>query len=228
MATMSDRNSRRASGGSKRLLSWLMIGGGAVMAGVGFVVGLPLEGDVATGWGVLAGVGFALAFCGAVMLWLNRMIDLEASDPGGATKRERLLAERSRMLWLFPIAAAAFQFQATRGTIAIMEGGQELSDYLSIFLPVLYAWVVTMIVMGWDGHTRKHRRFLEDELTQLIRARAMTAAAIVLMAGLTIAFGLGLWRAEIGVLAASFALTAGGAAAGIRFAWLDREAGKDG
>jgi hypothetical protein len=47
------------------------------------------------------------------------------------------------------------------------------------------------------------------------------------MAGTTIALGLGLWRLETGLIALPFALAAAGATAGLRFAWLDREAGRD-
>lgn len=205
-----------------------LVGGGLVALIVGFAAGLGRDGDAATAWGVLAGVGFAVTFVGLVRLWIDHEARTAGDDPGGQVKLERLQAQRSRMLWVFPIVAAVFLFQGTRGAFNLIAGRGEFSDYVSVLLPVLYAWVVAMIVMGWDAHTRKNRRFLEDELTQVIRARAMTAAAIVLMAGLTIALGLGLWRPETGVVAIPFALIAGGATAGIRFAWLDRQAGADG
>ena len=53
-------------------------------------------------------------------------------------------------------------------------------------------------------------------------------AFVVLMGGVTVALGLGLWRADYGVLALPYVLALGGASAGLRFAWLDREAGRDG
>jgi hypothetical protein len=81
--------------------------------------------------------------------------------------------------------------------------------------------------MGWDGGSRKNKRFLEDELTQSLRARSMILAFFVLMAGATVSLGLGLWRAEVGILSLPFVLAAGGASAGLRFAWLFREAGRD-
>jgi hypothetical protein len=37
----------------------------------------------------------------------------------------------------------------------------------------------------------------------------------------------GLWRPEVGILTLPFVLAAGGASAGLRFAWLFREAGRD-
>ncbi|MES2861664.1 MAG: hypothetical protein V4701_09335 [Pseudomonadota bacterium] len=206
----------------------LLTGAGVLMTAVGFIGGSDAQGETATAWGVLAGVGFAGIFVGLVKIWMDRAIDAEANDPGGQTKRERLQTQRSWQLWLFPVVAVFFLFQATFAMRDILGGIGEFGDYLMVLLPVLYAWLVAMIAMGWDGNTRKNRRWLEDELTLVIRAKAMTAASVVLMAGLTVSLALGLWRPEIGVMATVFALTAGGATAGIRFAWLDREAGKDG
>jgi hypothetical protein len=48
------------------------------------------------------------------------------------------------------------------------------------------------------------------------------------MTGLTVALGLGLWRPQYGIMALPYVLALGGASAGLRFAWLDREAGRDG
>ena len=108
------------------------------------------------------------------------------------------------------------------------EGEGRLRDYLWILLPVLYAWVTASIAMGWDHNSRQNRRFLEDELTVVIRARAMTAAFWVLMAGATASLALFLVRPEFGAMGLLTALAAGGGTAGVRFAWLDREAGQDG
>jgi len=225
MAAM-ETDRKRSRRGSRTAL--VLAGTGVAAAAAGWIGGRGTEGDIATGWGVLAGVGFATVVVGAVKFWLDQRMDQEAGDAGGALRRERLHVDRSRQLWVYPLLAVAFLVQAISAIGDILAGTGRVSDYLQALLPVLYAWLVVAITLGWDGHTRKNRRFLEDELTLVIRARAMTAAAVVLMAGLTIAFGLALWRTEIGVLALLFALTAGGVTAGIRFAWLDREAGKDG
>lgn len=220
---MDEKRSRR---GSRSAL--VLAGTGVAAAVAGWIGGRGTEGDIATAWGVLAGVGFATAVVGVVRVWRDQRIEQDANDPGGALQRERLHVDRSRQLWIYPLLAVAFLVQAAFAMGNILEGTGRTSDYLQALLPVLYAWLVVAITLGWDGHTRKNRRWLEDELTLVIRARAMTAAAVVLMAGLTIAFGLALWRIEIGVMALLFALTAGGVTAGIRFAWLDREAGKAG
>lgn len=200
------------------------VGLAALIAGFGLAQGR--SGDVATGLGVLAGMGFALTLGGVVLAVLFRPGDTRWRSETRQGKRERLQAQRSQQLWLFPLVGTVFLFQATRALAEIQAGGGEWFHYLSVFLPVLYAWLVAAIAMGWDGQSRKNRRWLEDELTVSIRARAMTAASLVLMAGLTVALALGLWRPEIGVMALPFALTAGGTTAGLRFAWLDREAGR--
>ena len=212
------------------LWSRLLVGGGAIAMVAGFAFGLRAEGDVATGFGMLAGAGVVIFCVGLMKLWIDHEARARANDPGGARKRERLLAQRTQQLWVLPVLSIFFLAQASWiGLPNILTGAAEFRDYLSLLLPVLYAWVVMAMVMGWDGQTRQNRRWLEDELTQVIRARALAAAFAVLMAGATIALGIGFfWNPEHGVVASLFAITAAGATAGLRFVWLDREFGKDG
>jgi MFS family permease len=201
---------------------------GAAMAGAGFVIGSERTGDEATGWGVLAGIGAGLIIGGLILAWATRPWAKGWRTEPEPLKRDRLQAQRARQLWIFPLVTLAFLFQSTLAVQDILAGEGALSDYLSAPLPVLYAWVVAAIAMGWDHQSRTHRRYLEDELTVVLRSRAIGAAFVVLMTGVTAAFALGLWRPEMGVAALPFVLSAAGATAGIRFAWLDREFGKDG
>lgn len=201
---------------------------GAMMAGFGFVMGSQRTGDEATGWGVLAGVGVGLTVGGAILAWILRPGANGWRIETEPVKRDRLQAQRVRQLWIFPMLTLAFLAQSTLAMQDILAGEGGFGDYISAPMPVLYAWVVAMITMGWDHQSRANKRFLEDELTAVLRARAIGAAFVVLMLGATVAFGLGLWRLELGVIALPFALSAAGATAGIRFAWLDREFGKDG
>ncbi len=207
-----------------------LIGGGAIATVAGFAFGLRAEGDVATGFGVLAGAGLVIFVVGLVKLWIDHEGRARADDPGGASKRERLQAQRTRQLWVLPVVSIFFLAQAAWfGLPNILAGIADVGDYLSLLLPVLYAWVVTAMVMGWDGQTRQNRRWLEDELTHVIRARALSMAFMALMAGATIALGIGVfWRPDYGAVATLFAITAAASTAGLRFVWLDREFGKDG
>ncbi|WP_428151821.1 hypothetical protein [Brevundimonas sp.] len=201
---------------------------GAMMVGVGFVVGNARTGDDATGWGFLAGVGLGVALGGAILAWILRPGAHGWRVETEPLKRDRLQAQRVRQLWIFPIVTLIFLIQSTLAVQDILAGEGSFGDFASASLPVIYAWVVASITMGWDHQTRVNRRFLDDELTGVLRARAVSAAFVVLMLGSTIAFVLGLWRSELAIAAMPFVLSAAGATAGIRFAWLDREFGKDG
>jgi len=177
--------------------------------------------------GIVTGVGIGLLLVGAMIAWKLRPGGPASRGEDEPGKRERMQEQRSMMLWLFPIITLIFLYQSTRAIPLILAGDTGLTNYMSVLLPVLYAWLAASVTMGWDGNSRKNRRYLEDELTQVMRARAIVWAFLVLMAGTTIALGLGLWRLETGLIALPFALAAAGATAGLRFAWLDREAGRD-
>ena len=179
--------------------------------------------------GVATGIGFALTLIGAIWAWSARpgqSIIVAASGEGA--RRDKLERARTQQLVMLPVVLLLFMAQAHRAMERILGGDHNLGAYVQVLLPVLYGWLIPLIVMGWDAHTRKNRRFLEDELTQLMRARSMILAFVVLMTGLTVALGLGLWRPQYGIMALPYVLALGGASAGLRFAWLDREAGRDG
>lgn len=227
---MAGSNLERADRAIERKSRWLMllIGVGVVAATAGFIGGSGKDGDVATNFGIVAGIGVAFVLGGAVMLWINQAARAIGDDPGGAVKRERLQKQRSRQLWVFPLLTTFFLIQAIPAVGNIIARTADTGDYLHMLLPVLYAWLATAIAMGWDGQSRKERKFLEDELTRVLRARSMSWAFIALMTGVTASLGLGLWRPDLGIASLPLVLSAAGATAAIRFAWLDREAGKDG
>lgn len=177
--------------------------------------------------GIVTGIGIGLCLVGGMIAWKMRPGGPASRGEDEPGKRERMQEQRSMLLWLFPIITLIFLYQSTRAIPLILAGDTGLANYMSVLLPVLYAWLAASVTMGWDGNSRKNRRYLEDELTQVLRARAIVWAFLVLMAGTTIALGLGLWRLETGLIALPFALAAAGATAGLRFAWLDREAGRD-
>lgn len=201
-----------------------MVAGG-LMVGVGFSLRYSGGGGDATGWGLLAGLGGGIAVIGAVLAWRSRAGPATASD---MPERDRLQARRARHLWFLPIVNIAFLIQSTAAIDNILGGAAGFGDFLTAPLPVLYAWAVALIIMGWDTQSRSRRRYMEDELTRALRAQSIGLAFLVLMAGVTVAFGLALWRLELAVYAMVYALAAAGAAAGLRFAWLDREFSKDG
>lgn len=206
-------------------LSLIATAAGVAALTGGLVVGLGSEGDRATMGGVAAGVGAVLTLGGAIKGWCNRpgrpAAVLEASLGG---RRDRVQRQRTQQLLLFPALMLAFFGQAFNAIEAVLAGRAEFHHLIQLSVPILYGWLIPAIVMGWDGGSRQNRKYLDDELTQVFRARSMILAFVVLMAGATLAFGLGLWRVQYGVAALPFVIAFGGAAAGLRFAWLDREA----
>ncbi len=229
MSNTRDRSDDRPARGRgwKFLLGLTTAGLGAGLAVVGFNNGADATGELASRIGVMTGVGIGVFVVGGMVAWKMRPGGPASRGEDEPGKRERMQEQRSMLLWLFPIITLIFLYQSTRAIPLILAGDEGISNYMSVLLPVLYAWLAASVTMGWDGNSRKNRRYLEDELTQVLRARAIVWAFLVLMAGATIALGLGLWRLETGLIALPFALAAAGATAGLRFAWLDREAGRD-
>ena len=210
-------------------LALAAVGAAGLIGGSGFALLTGSEGDRATVAGVAAGMGLAFMLLGGLMAWWGRPgrpVDVAASRDG--SRREKLQRERTRQLVLFPLVLLMFMAQAQGGMQRVLGGDHNVGAYVQILLPVLYGWLIPVLVMGWDLHARRNRRLLEDELTQVMRAKSMILAFVVLMGGVTVALGLGLWRADYGVTALPYVLALGGASAGLRFAWLDREAGRDG
>lgn len=230
MTAMGERDLERE--GRERARKFAIAIGAAVVGtafmATGFALGSSRTGDAATQAGMLAGMGFAFTVGGAAIAWRMRPNYTGWRTESASARRERLQTRRTQLLWVLPMISALFLFQGLRGLNEIIGGSGSWSHYLSASLPVLYAWVATAVAMGWDYQARTERRFLEDELTVVLRARAIGLAFFVLMAGVTVALGLALWRPPLAILALPVVLTAAGATAAIRFVWLDREAGKDG
>lgn len=174
---------------------------------------------------VLIGLGLGLAVGGVLAAWKARPWDRRWQAEAEQVRRDRLQARRNSILWAFPVVSLCTLAVAFGAWEDVQSGEAGFIDYMQIGVPVVYSWVVAMVVMGWDLQSRTNRRYLDDELTGAVRARALGTAFVVLMVMGTGALGVSLWRPEWGGLALVTALTLGGAAAGLRFAWLDRQAG---
>jgi len=227
MSNTRDRSDDRPVRGRgwKFMAGFVISGLGLGLAVVGLNPGATSLGEIAreSDAGIVTGIGIGLFLVGLMIAWKLRPGGPAARGEDEPGKRERMQEQRSMLLWLFPIITLIFLYQSTRAIPLILAGDTGFTNYMSVLLPVLYAWLAASVTMGWDGNSRKNRRYLEDELTQVLRARAIVWAFLVLMSGATIALG----RLETGLIALPFALAAAGATAGLRFAWLDREAGRD-
>lgn len=173
--------------------------------------------------------GAALTLAGAALAVSRR--------PGEAAKRlaasdgRRDRVQRDRRLQLTAISAVTlvFAFVSLTAVEDILGGEGGWADWLRAAIVVMYVWLVAAIIMGWDGRSRRQKRYLDDELSRALRARALTLAFFVLLAGATAAFGLGLWLGPVmAVYALPLVIGAAGMSAGLRYAWLDREAERDG
>lgn len=217
---------KRALNDRARRYGWglVLTAVGVVVCVAGFVVGDGRTGDAATAAGVLAGIGFAIMVVGLILAAWHHPSRSQQIGERAQTKRDRLQAERSRMLWTFPLIGMALLGLAFEAARDIQIEGPSLIAVLRLGVPVLYAWLVVLMVLGWDNYSVTNKRFLDDELTRVFRAQALKAGFVALMAGITLTLGLMIWRPEAGLMAIIVALMAGAATAGFRFAWLDREA----
>lgn len=226
MMTMTDQE-RAQEGRARRwklMAALVTVAVGVAMVAVGwsyFRAGIIAGGAMAT----VIGCGLGMALIATMKAWKLRPWDRRWHAEPARARRDRLQARRNRVLWAFPVASLFFLAVSYQAWGGIEAGDDGVVDYLQLGMPVLYSWVVSMVVLGWDFQSRTQRKYLDDELTGALRARALGAAFVVLMASGTVAAGVSLWRPEWSPLAIITALTLGGAAAGLRFAWMDREAG---
>lgn len=177
-----------------------------------------------TSAGVLTGLGLGLAVVGLLAAWAHRPGEQarRLAEAGGA--RDRAQRERAQMLSVIPFSMIIFGGLSVRAVGEVLAGTASFADGMMVFCGLLYGWLGPLIVMGWDGRSLKNRRLLEDELTQHHRARAVIPAFILLLTLVTGLVVLGLWRSDLAVQLSPLAISVAGAAAALRFAWLDRRA----
>lgn len=92
---------------------------------------------------------------------------------------------------------------------------------------VLNLLLIPLMLMGWDGGSRKIKRLIEDELTRSYRASAITCAFWVLLVGVAGAYLVGLWNADAAIVALPMILWLSSATAALRFAQLHRRAERE-
>ena len=200
-----------------------LLGIGAVGVGLGVLAGARSMTDDSSA-GVITGVGFGLAVLGVLTAWLSRPGEQarRLAEAGGA--RDRAQRDRAQMLSVVPFSMIIFGGLAVKAVGEVLNGTATFSDGMLVFCGLLYGWLGPLVVMGWDGRSLKNRKLLEDELTRHHRAQAVIPAFILLLTLMTGLIAVGLWRAELAIQLAPLAISVSGAAAALRFAWLDRKA----
>lgn len=145
----------------------------------------------------------------------------------GAGRRDR--EQRARTARMFTMSATS----AVLAVVVVLHGGgvfDHKPEFPGLAIVLAFATVILTLpamVMNWDGGGRAAKRFLEDELTQAFRARAIATGFWVLLPGALGVYLAGLWRPEQAIVFMPLVLWAGAAAACLRFALLHRAADRD-
>ncbi len=172
--------------------------------------------------------GVAVAAVGVGGMFAFRSDDAERTREKPGSYRDRMQRDWISRINILPAATLGI-------TVVAMARAQEwLSGEDTSWGGVLLAGaaatnllLIPVMIMGWDGGSRKMKRLLDDELTRAYRASAMTYAFWVLLVGVTGAYLVGLWNADVTVIALPMILWVAAATAALRFTALHRRAERE-
>ncbi|WP_426024845.1 hypothetical protein [Brevundimonas sp. TSRC1-1] len=196
------------------------------IVGIGALAASEDSADAQWDMAVAAAGGVAM-LVGAILAWFSKPGQDRRRLDAIMTYRDRV--QRNRTIQLFTMSLVVL----IEGIIIIgfsddLLAGRVSEAVVPLLMAVTVSWIIVMTVMEWDGGSRKVKKFLDDELSRHIRARATGLAFIVLMAGATLALAASVWAPNWTPLVLAFSLLASAGAAALRFALLDREASGDG
>ena len=223
---MTDPAKRVAQTRSRRMRAGLMlVAAGCAAAAGGLILGMEGEGGASIGGWTAVGIGAAVLVAGGLMAWIQRATpeDQRVMDDA-PTRRDREQRQRRGSLFM---VAGQFMFAMIIGLPAIgriLEGEGRWADGVFALFVVAMAWIALAMVQGWDGQSRKARKYLEDEWTRSLRGNALSWGYVVLLAGISLAYGVSLYRPEATPWVLALAIAAGGAAPALRFATVDKAA----
>ena len=211
----------------RRFLAALPLAFGA--PGLIVVLGLVMTGKVEGLWlwPTIAGGAIALG----LTIWGGLL--LRATDPDGNTlalaKRTDWIDEAQRgrvyaMLYtcifafiLLPIGISAAGDMVSGDSNPI----RVLNAMMALFIPLVQILMLT----GRDGGiTKKMRKYLDDEHTRALRARACGTGLAVAMGAASVVYLIGLWRPEVAVVLMLPVIFAGSFAAVVHYGLLERKA----
>lgn len=161
---------------------------------------------------------------------------LIAFRPGEAQKRlaqsggyrDRLQRDWVARINFLPVAMLGLTVIAMARADEWLSGEDpSLSGVFLAAAAVLNVLLIPVMIMGWDGGSRKQKRLLEDELTRTYRADAMIRAFWVLLVGVMGLYLVGLWNPRVTVVALPMVLWIAAATAAMRFAALHRRAERE-
>lgn len=204
----------------------IVLGLGVTMAVAGLVLAWDGDaGNLLTGRLLMAG-GAVTAIVGGTLAWRFRLTDDDrAALKPGPTRRDEEQWQRRASLFMIPLQALLALSLGVPAVGRIVTGeGWPFVDGLMALIVLLWPWLSVALIQGWDGGSRKVRKFLEDEWTEVVRASAMRWGYVALLAGVGVAYGVSLWRPHWTPFALVGVLTVGAVVPALRFALLDRSA----
>lgn len=176
----------------------------------------------------LVNIGATLGTAGAViglLAWRGKA-ERDRLDRGG-TRRDRVQRNRRSIMLALPFASVGVVAFGLGAISRVNQGRGEMSDLMwAASLPIL-AWIVPLMVLGWDKEGREQKRWIEDELTREWRARSVSLGFVVLMGGLSAVYAIGLYRPDWAMLALPVVLMTTAGTVGLRYVWLDARAEAD-
>lgn len=201
----------------------LIVGLGGLLIGYGVII---LEDEAVGGSWAIAGILVLLA--GLAGTWAFGPSREEKEALARTGYRDRVQREHISQIMVMPAAMLGLTVLGMSKAHDWLAGDRDFGGSVLAAVVVINILTLPVMLMGWDGQSRKMRRFLDDELTRAYRADAMTLAFWVLMIGGAAVYLLGLWRPGWGVVAMPGLLWVAATAASLRFALLHRAADRDG
>ena len=216
---------RRAMGFN---IAAILTGLGVLTAGVSMSIRDSAAPDQMTLLATASLAGVALTFVGLGGLFAFRRDVAEQVRDGEGSYRDRVQRHWVNSLTIMPAATFALTIVAmTRAQEWL--SGEDMSWYGFTLagIAVVNLLLIPLMLMGWDGGSRKLKRLLDDELTRAYRASAITCAFWVLLVGVAAAYLLGLWNADAAIIAMPMILWLAATTAALRFAQLHRRAERE-
>jgi hypothetical protein len=173
-----------------------------------------------------AGVVVAVAGLGGVLAWRPNKACRARMESG--SYRDRVQREWVSRITILPASTLGLTVISMTQADQWLSGEDPgLSGVLLAAVAVLNLLLIPVMVMGWDGGSRKQRRLLDDELTRAYRAQAMTWAFWTLILGVTALYLVGLWKPHVAIVSMPMVLWAAAAMAALKFSSLHKQADRD-
>ena len=167
-----------------------------------------------------------LAGLGGLFAYRPDMAEQTRTETG--SYRDRIQRKWVSGITILPAATFGLTVIAmTRADEWLSGEDPSLSGVLLAGAAVINLLLIPLMLMGWDGGSRKIKRLLEDELTKAYRASAITCAFWVLLVGTMSLYLIGLWRPHVTVVALPMVLWIAAATAALRFAQMHRRAERE-